>query len=356
MLLSRSRRYSRKKCFLYFLFSSLFGCVIYIELFSYYINTLNWHQLKCKHYNKCTKILLVADPQIIGNNEEILHFLTPFTIFDSDRFLKQTYIQAYSFVQPDIVIFLGDLMDEGHRATNHEFHQYVRRVFDIFLDATSSSFVRHIWIPGDNDIGGEDTLVTKEKIDRFEQAFSQPKFITFRNISFFKINRLISDIPVYKKKRDFYNTDELFIGLSHVPLMFKPSTFVDKMLNKMMPHVMFTAHEHKSMIFNTDAHLRQDFHLTPVKPEINQIFEYSLGTKDMYEIVLPTASYRMGTNKIGYGFAVIENNDLQFTVLWSPSRFLHLKIYFYVFLCLVTYIFLMLLFKCVTLLRCSIRN
>ncbi|XP_057668197.1 metallophosphoesterase 1 homolog [Diorhabda carinulata] len=352
MLYLRSR-YSKRKCFFYCLFMCLTGCIIYMEIFCYYFNTFQWYDLKCKQRDRCTKILLVADPQIIGNNEEILHYITPFSIFDSDRFLRQTYLQAYNFVQPDVVIFLGDLMDEGHRASNQEFHEYIRRLFNIFLGSSTSTIVRYIWLPGDNDIGGEDSNITPEKIRRFEHAFSQPNFISYKNLNFFKINRLVSEIPVYKKKREFFDTEHLFIGLSHVPLMFKPSLFVDKVMKKMRPHLMFTAHEHKSMIINTDAHLSQDYQISPVTPDNNKIFQYTLGTKDMYEILIPTASYRMGTNKIGYGFAVIENNDLQFTVLWSPSRFLQLKIYFYIILCIFVYIILLVLFKCVSLSRCT---
>lgn len=55
------------------------------------------------------------------------------------RYLKTTYNYAYSFVDPDIVIFLGDLMDEGSSATDHEFYGYVRRVFNIFLHNSESN-------------------------------------------------------------------------------------------------------------------------------------------------------------------------------------------------------------------------
>nr|XP_023026581.1 metallophosphoesterase 1 homolog [Leptinotarsa decemlineata] len=318
-------------------------CVSHHEIFSYYLNTRNWPSLRCDNKNECTRILLVADPQIIGNNEEKYHFITPFSIFDSDRFVQKTYNHAFNFVQPDLVIFLGDLMDEAHKATDEEFSNYVRRLFNIFLSGGSPSNVRHIWLPGDNDIGGEDSLVTKNKIKRFDRAFSQPSLINFKNITFFKINRLISDIPVYKEKREFYNTDEIFVGLSHVPLMFKPSIFVDKVIEKMMPHLLFTAHEHKSMIISTDALLRQDFQIVPVTPKDQQIFEFTLGMTDMYEILIPTSSYRMGTDKVGYGYAIIENNVLRFTVLWSPSRFTQLKCYFY--LILVIFLFII-LYKC----------
>lgn len=83
-------------------------------------------------------------------------------------------------------------------------------------------------MPGDNDIGGEDTKVTPKKLQRFERAFSQPSLNTIQNITFFKINRLTDIIPVYKKEREFFDTSKIFIGLSHIPLMFRPSVFSGK--------------------------------------------------------------------------------------------------------------------------------
>nr|CAI5825884.1 unnamed protein product [Callosobruchus analis] len=217
-----------RSCSLYF-WISITVIILYTEYFSYILNTFNWHMLKCTDRLKCERILLVADPQIIGNKNEAMHFLTPFTIFDSDRYLQTTYQLALEFVKPDVVIFLGDLMDEGHIASDKEFNNYVRRLFNVFLIHTKAAmYVKHIWLPGDNDIGGEDTIVTQEKVRRFERAFTQPSIFRHHNITFFKINRLTNDIPVYKKQREFYETSEIFVGLSHVPLMFKPSIFVDK--------------------------------------------------------------------------------------------------------------------------------
>lgn len=97
-------------------------------------NSTTWKELKCDNKKDCTKILLVADPQIIGQRKEILHFITPFSIFDSDFYLKKTYYWAFRFAQPDIVIFLGDLMDEGSIAKNEEFYSYVGRIFNIFSE------------------------------------------------------------------------------------------------------------------------------------------------------------------------------------------------------------------------------
>ncbi|XP_008190944.1 uncharacterized protein Mppe [Tribolium castaneum] len=301
--------------------------VFYVEYCVYMWNSTTWHKLNCENERDCTKILLVADPQIIGQRKEIIHFLTPFAILDSDLYLKNTYYWAFRFAQPDIVIFLGDLMDEGSIAKNAEFYSYVRRVFNIFNEHAPPT-VKHIWLPGDNDIGGEEfDRVTEEKFKRFHRAFAQPELINHKNITFFKINRFIQSIPVIKEKRDFYDTSKIFVGLSHVPLMFIPSLFVEKVFNKVLPQVLFTAHEHKSMIVSTDALLRQDRQIVPVTPDNNKVYEFTLGNTDMYEFIIPTCSYRMGTDKIGYGFAVLEKNELRYTVLWSPSRFRQLYNY-----------------------------
>jgi hypothetical protein len=115
----------------------------------------------------------------------------------------------------------------------------------------------------------------------------------------------------------------------------------------MLPQVLFTAHEHKSMIVSTDALLRQDRQIIPVTPDNNKIYEYTLGNTDMYEFIIPTCSYRMGTDKIGYGFAVLERNELRYTVLWSPSRFRQLSNY----LTLICFVLLGLCFHC-----CCCRN
>lgn len=50
----------------------------------------------------------------------------------------KTYSQAFSYVQPHVVIFLGDLMDEGSVATEVEYKRYARRLFNIFLKGPSA--------------------------------------------------------------------------------------------------------------------------------------------------------------------------------------------------------------------------
>lgn len=51
---------------------------------------------------------------------------------DYCRYLSVTYQHIFNFVQPDVVIFLGDLFDEGSIATELDFKDYVERLLEIF--------------------------------------------------------------------------------------------------------------------------------------------------------------------------------------------------------------------------------
>lgn len=53
--------------------------------------------------------------------------------------MKITYYYAYHFVKPHVVVFLGDLMDEAHIASDDDFYEYVRRLFNIFVSPYSNS-------------------------------------------------------------------------------------------------------------------------------------------------------------------------------------------------------------------------
>jgi hypothetical protein len=68
---------------------------------------------------------------------------------------------------------LGDLIDEGSEATREEFDAYADRFLAMFPAKKSSTI---IYLPGDNDIGGEGVdPVTLDKISRFEAKFGPAK-------------------------------------------------------------------------------------------------------------------------------------------------------------------------------------
>lgn len=63
---------------------SLLPTILYWDYYEYYFP--KWFNIDCQNEEDCTRILLVADPQIIGLRNEMIHFITPISIWDSDRY------------------------------------------------------------------------------------------------------------------------------------------------------------------------------------------------------------------------------------------------------------------------------
>mgnify|MGYP001416280789 CR=1 FL=1 len=83
-----------------------------------------------------------------------------------DRYLAKSYAWALSSY-PDIstVIFMGDLIDEGSEADDQMIADYADRFHGLY---PAREGVSMIYIPGDNDIGGEGAdPVTINKMDRY---------------------------------------------------------------------------------------------------------------------------------------------------------------------------------------------
>ena len=68
------------------------------------------------------------------------------TRWDSDRYLSKTFSWARYAYNPDVIVFLGDLMDEGSEGTDEEYRGYVKRFRNIY----DTSAVK-IYVAGDND-------------------------------------------------------------------------------------------------------------------------------------------------------------------------------------------------------------
>lgn len=192
-------RRKRKLCFL-FIFISLMS----VEYLTYYLQTLSWLSVECFEQSpgdKCVKFLLVADPQIVGEALEN-SFNSFFSQWDSDRsyqqhikkskikyksslsgrFLKRTFSYAMHHTRPDAVIFLGDLMDEGSIATADEYERYVKRFHWTFPETA-----KHIYLPGDNDIGGEGDPITYQKINNYAKHFGQAEVMKVKGVTFYKV-------------------------------------------------------------------------------------------------------------------------------------------------------------------------
>ena len=92
-------------------FLLIVGAIFYNEFLAYYSAYSRWPSIKLP--SESLRILFVADPQIQGVLFESPFPLGPITRWDSDRYLSKTFSWAVSAYSPQVVVFLGDLIDEG---------------------------------------------------------------------------------------------------------------------------------------------------------------------------------------------------------------------------------------------------
>lgn len=160
-----------------------------------------------------------------------------------------------------------------------------------------------VFIPGDNDIGGENNdRITWSKVNRFLTTFKDPKKINYKNrVHIFKTDSNYMENPEKVEQKE----NGIRIIVSHMPILSKYSSSTKKLLENMNPHVIFSAHEHKSgLIENSINLLNTKYHSCYACKSIEAI--ELTEKKDLFnEIMVPTCSYRMGVKHIGFGFAVI---------------------------------------------------
>ena len=123
-----------KLCVIVLLFA-----IIYNEYVAYYSYYALWPSLPISKLSKNTpkaessdilKILFVADAQIQGYINE--GSTGPIKRWDSDRYLSKTFSWAMHAYSPQVVVFLGDLIDEGNEADKDDYLDYVTRFKNIY--------------------------------------------------------------------------------------------------------------------------------------------------------------------------------------------------------------------------------
>ena len=91
------------------------------------------------------------------------------------RYLSKTFRWAIWAYQPQVIVFLGDLVDEGSECSDEEFKSYAKRFKGIYDNKATN-----IYVAGDNDIGGEGSdPVTEEKVERFRQQFPTNEIFSY---------------------------------------------------------------------------------------------------------------------------------------------------------------------------------
>jgi len=209
---------------------SVLCLVLYIEVFSYLILPIRWGYQKTCTSEKCVKILLVADPQILGQQDS-----ATLARWDCDRYLRRTFSYAYNYAQPDVVVFLGDIMDEGHISSDEQFDADLSRFRSVFPLPAEDLTPVTVFVPGDNDVGGEGDPLLPDIVQRFERIF-EPSIepVTYKNIEFFKINKMTALF----QEPEIISNDMVRVGLSHMPVLRRIHTISKKVSSLSYPGTM----------------------------------------------------------------------------------------------------------------------
>eukprot|EP00158_Paraphelidium_tribonemae_P003252 Partr_v1_DN25992_c0_g1_i1_m68601 putative Metallophosphoesterase 1 len=146
--------------------------VISWNLHIYYMPFVNGHWL-FKSQPDSIRILMVADPQLQGDDFVKAKRTGMIDLLLNDVYLHHVYQQSRRALQPSHVVFLGDLFS-SQNLKDEEFDRRLKRWNWIYGTSDHSS-PRIVHLPGNHDIGyGLD--MTVDKVSRFEKAFGKSNF------------------------------------------------------------------------------------------------------------------------------------------------------------------------------------
>ncbi|EFO93945.1 hypothetical protein CRE_12792 [Caenorhabditis remanei] len=296
--------------------------VLWNESWSYWWLSTQWPEHE--ENGRCDRIIIVADPQLIGYRNEKYGAIAR---WDSDRYLSTGYGYAKWRFRPNAVIFLGDLFDEGLESNDDEWHETYERFVGIYtIDAGDNS----IYIAGDNDIGGESEIISESRRNQFNNYFRN-------NVTDLKNRYSFSETYLFENQNLKHLTKAQAsiakIMLTHVPYLVEGYKHTDVGLNM---DLILSAHDHTTGIYEYQRSAPRAVLFTRVS-DASPTYIKTIGPSEpLIELQTPTCSYRMGVYSMGYGaLSICRLNDgyrstqVQYSVMWLPSRFAQLFLYLF---------------------------
>ncbi|KAL7645014.1 UNVERIFIED_CONTAM: hypothetical protein RMT77_003384 [Armadillidium vulgare] len=170
----------------FFLYSIL--VILYCEYFHYFIilSQCSWpsFQRKTTENNyEVLKVMVLADTHLLGSRNG--HW---FDKLRREWQMHRSFQTSIMLHNPDLVIFLGDLFDEGKWCPPEEFEYYVKRFHYLFYIPKSTEL---LIAAGNHDMGFHYSL-NSYLASRFEEAFKAPsvQIRSIRGVLFVAINSM----------------------------------------------------------------------------------------------------------------------------------------------------------------------
>lgn len=296
--------------------------VLWNESWSYWWLSTQWPEHE--EQGRCDRILIVADPQLIGYRNEKYGAIAR---WDSDRYLANGYIYAKWRFRPNSVVFLGDLFDEGLESSDYEWHETYERFVGIYPIDTGDNA---IYIAGDNDIGGESEIISEPRRNQFYNYFRN-------NVTHLKSRYSFSETYLFENRNLKHITKALVpiakVMLTHVPYLVEGYKHTDVGMDM---DLILSAHDHTTGIYEYQRSAPRAVLFTRVSDASPNYIKTIGQSEPLIELQTPTCSYRMGVYSMGYGaLSICRLNDdfrstqIQYSVMWLPSRFAQLFLYLF---------------------------
>ena len=164
-----------------FILSSL----LYCEYVHYYvvISKCKWPNLENSNNNSELHVLAIADTHLLGRRNG--HW---FDKLRREWQMHRSFQTTLDIFGADVVIFLGDLFDEGKWCSSEEFTEYVRRFNSLFYVNPKTEL---LIVSGNHDMGFHYSL-NPYLVNRFEQAFNTPSVSlkVIKDVTFVSVNSM----------------------------------------------------------------------------------------------------------------------------------------------------------------------
>lgn len=150
--------------------------------------------------DQCIYSMVLSDTHLLGNKRG-----HPLDKLRREWQMHMSFKTSLTLLQPNLIIILGDVFDEGLIASPQEFRQYTNRFHEVFPihnhkvtvksgNKVQSSPVKVIVAVGNHDIGFHDRMVALEPLlrRRFETAFNTTlvQEVQFGNEQFVIVNSM----------------------------------------------------------------------------------------------------------------------------------------------------------------------
>ncbi|KAI8603848.1 Metallo-dependent phosphatase-like protein, partial [Dissophora ornata] len=253
-------------------------------------------------------IAIIADPQLTDwysyKQSGLSLWLTEFY---TDIFMRRSFARLHQNLQPDAVLFLGDLMDGGRETMDERTFEKNR---NRFLENVSNGRSVRLYVAGNHEVGFGDTIVRKA-VRRYKQEFGSINYeINVGNHSLVILDTLALSAnltSIQKESREFMTrlgqeTPSLpRILFTHVPLFRLDTTFCGEARESGQLILDRNGEQYQNMV---NASLSREI-LHNIQPDM--IFSgddhdwceivHSLDDKLTPEVTVPTFSFAQGSKQ-----------------------------------------------------------